>query len=76
MTDEKVFGYFYWKPGLRMPTSERIPIDSGTPPPKTYLIKQPLTEGEMKLSILILEARYPVSPDAEVIKNETRQSIL
>lgn len=61
-----VFGYFYWVKGLRCPVSERIPIDSGTPAPKTYLMKQPLSEGEMQLSIYILEARYPIKGNEEV----------
>ena len=58
-----VFGYFYWKPGQKGPESERIPIDSGSPEPKPYLIKQPLSEGEMKISLLILEKRYPYKGD-------------
>ena len=57
--EQLVFGYFYWIPGQKVPMSERIPIDSGSPEPKTYLMKQPLSEGEMKISILILEKRYP-----------------
>lgn len=55
-----VFGYFYWKPGFRDPVSERIPSGSDTPEPKAYLKKQPLSEEEMKLSLLILEKRYPL----------------
>lgn len=57
---QTVFGYFYWKHGLRYPVSERIPSDSDTPEPKAYLKKQPLNEAEMKLSQLILEKRYPL----------------
>lgn len=64
--NDKIFGYFYWKQGLRGPVSERIPIDSGTPAPKTYLLKQPLKAGEMNLKMLILEARYPYYPSDEM----------
>ena len=60
--NQKICGYFYWTQGLRGPVSERIPIDSGTPAPKTYLLKQPLKAGEMNLKMLILEARYPYYP--------------
>lgn len=54
-----VFGHFYWLPGQKAPTSQIIPFDSDSPEPKSYLMKQPLLENEMKLSILILEKRYP-----------------
>ena len=63
MITKTVFGHFYWKQGNRYPVSERIPIDSGTPAPKPYLMKVPLNEGEMRLSILILEKRYPYKED-------------
>jgi len=59
MVSKIIAGYFYWKSGLRGPVSERIPIDSGTPAPKPYLLKQSLNESEMNLSLLILEKRYP-----------------
>lgn len=62
MADKQVvFGYFYWKAGFRDPVSERIPVNSDTPEPKSYLLKQPLNEIEMQLSLLILEKRYPIS---------------
>lgn len=65
MADDKqiVFGHFYWKLGFRNPVSERIPIDSDAPEPDPYLMKQPLSEGEMKISILILEKRYPLKTE-------------
>lgn len=60
MADNKVFGYFYWKPGLRNAVSEKIPITSDTPEPAVFIMKQPLNEAEMGLSLLILEKRYPL----------------
>lgn len=66
MTEDKkqiVFGHFYWKPGRKEPESERVPFDSEAPEPKLYLMKQPLSEAEMKISLLILEKRYPYKGD-------------
>ena len=63
---QTVFGYFYWKQGQKYPVSERMPIDSDTPAPKPYLMKVPLSEGEMELSLLILEKRYPYRGDGGV----------
>ena len=67
MNGRVIGGYFYWKPGLRGPASERIPIDSGNPAPSPYLMKQPLSESEMGLSLLILEKRYPYEPPDEIV---------
>jgi hypothetical protein len=63
---DKPAGYFYWKPGLRGPVSERIPIDSGTPAPAPYLMKVPLNEDQMNLSLLILEKRFPLPEENTV----------
>ena len=63
---EDFAGYFYWKPGLRGPVSERIPIDSGTPSPYPFLMKVALSEAEMGLSLLILEKRYPLPLEENV----------
>jgi len=64
--NKNVAGYFYWKWGLRGPVSERIPIDSGTPAPISPFLKQLLSEGEMNLSLLVLEKRYPY----EIVSDE------
>lgn len=60
MTEEKpkVAGWLYWKSGLKGPTAQVIPIDSDSPA-GSYLAKYPLTKDEIKLSILLLEKRYP-----------------
>ncbi len=56
----KIAGYFYWLPTDRnFIASTRIPIDSPTPEPKPWLMKIPLSETEMNISLLILEKRYP-----------------
>lgn len=63
--ESDIAGYFYWKVGLKGPVSERIPIDSGTSAPRPYLMKVALSEGEMELSLMILEKRYPYFDDEE-----------
>ena len=65
MEEKDIAGYFYWKPGLRYPVSERIPVDSGSPAPNPFLMKVALSAGEMQLSLLILEKRFPLPPDEE-----------
>ena len=61
----KIVGELVWVKGMRGPTVEKWPIDNSKKDVapaarKVVLARHPLNEDEYRLSLLILEQRYPL----------------